>query len=258
MSTTVIKIGGNEADDPDFLSGFVETIKGAWHFGSARHLVETVPVIVHGGGKEIAHLQECLGLVPRFVEGLRVTDDESLKVAEMVLSGLVNKRLVARLVAADVPAVGLSGVDWGLIRVERMTHPAGDLGWVGRIVEVHPGGLNTLIEQGVVPVVSPISLGLDGRTYNVNADHAALAVAVALGAAALVFVSNVPGVLIDGQLVPRLTVNQVETLVEEGKIYGGMVPKVRSALEAVAGGVREVRITDLDGLRQGSGTVVRM
>ncbi len=187
---------------------------------------------------------------------MRVTDDESLKVAEMVLSGLVNKRLVARLVAADVPAVGLSGVDWGLIRVEKMTHPAGDLGWVGRIVEVYPGGLQTLIEQGVVPVVSPISLGLDGRTYNVNADHAALAVAVALQAEALVFVSNVPGVLIEGQLAPRLTVDEVEPLIEEGKIHGGMVPKVRSALEAVAGGVQEVRITDLDGLRRGSGTVV--
>ena len=193
----VIKVGGNEIDQEDFLAKLVAAVAGV-RKGAA-------PIIVHGGGKEIACWQERLGLVPHFVEGLRVTDEESLAVAEMVLSGLVNKRLVAHLVAAGVPAVGLSGVDWGLIRVEKMMHPAGDLGQVGRIVKVRPNGLETLTRQGVVPVISPISLGLDGQTYNVNADHAALSVAAALGAESLVFVTNVPGVLIDEQPIPHLT-----------------------------------------------------
>jgi acetylglutamate kinase len=244
----VIKVGGNEIDWEDFLAGLVAAVvevrKGA------------APVIVHGGGKEIACWQERLGLVTRFVEGLRVTDGESLAVAEMVLSGLVNKRLVARLVAARVPAVGLSGVDWGLIRVEKMVHPAGDLGQVGRIVGVHPEGLEALMHQGVVPVISPISLGLDGQTYNVNADHAALAVAAAMGADSLVFLTNVPGVLIDDQPAPHLTVPEAKDLIASGIIVGGMIPKVRSALEAVAAGVSRAVITDLDGLREGTGTAI--
>ena len=244
----VIKVGGNEIDQEDFLAGLVAAV--------VEVRKEAAPIIVHGGGKEIARWQERLGLVPRFVEGLRVTDGESLAVAEMVLSGLVNKRLVARLVAARVPAVGLSGVDWGLIRVEKMVHPAGDLGQVGRIVEVHPEGLEALTRQGVVPVISPISLGLDGQAYNVNADHAALAVAAALGAESLVFLTNVPGVLIDDQPVPHLTAPEAEDLIANGIIVGGMIPKVRSALEAVAAGVSRAVITDLDGLREGTGTAI--
>lgn len=245
----VLKIGGAELDNPDFLAGFAVAVK--------EMTKRARPLIVHGGGKDIARVQEKLGLEPRFLEGLRITDEESLEVAEMVLSGLVNKRLVARLVSVGLPAMGLSGVDLGMVRVEKMLHPKGDLGWVGKIVEVRTFGLRSLMEIGAVPVISPISLGMDGHTYNVNADHAAQAFAVALPAESLVFVSNVPGVVIDGQLIPRLTLKEAEKFIEEGKIYGGMVPKVRSALEAVSGGVRKVRITDLEGLRRrGGGTTV--
>jgi len=244
----VIKVGGNGIDRGDFLARLVAAV--------VEVRKEAAPIIVHGGGKEIAHWQERLGLVPRFVEGLRVTDVESLAVAEMVLSGLVNKRLVARLVAAGVSAVGLSGVDWGLIRVEKMVHPAGDLGQVGRIVEVHPQGLEALTRWGVVPVISPISLGLDGQTYNVNADHAALAVAAALGAGSLVFLTNVPGVLIDDQPISHLTAPEAKDLIASGLIVGGMIPKVRSALEAVAAGVGRTVITNLDGMGEGTGTAI--
>ena len=243
----VIKIGGNEVDNPAFLAGLVDVIKS---------LKDSHTVIVHGGGKEIARLQNALGLTPSFIEGLRVTDGPSLDVAEMVLSGLVNKRLVGRLVSAGVPAVGLSGVDLGLLRVEKMTHPAGDLGWVGRIVEVRPEALDSLLVQGLVAVISPISLGLDGHTYNVNADHAAMAVAQAMKASQLIFVSNVPGVLIGDQIVPRLSARRAEGWIESGKITGGMVPKVRSALEGVAAGIGQVRITDLAGLQKGTGTAL--
>jgi len=183
----VLKIGGSELDRDGFVEGLIDALRGLW----GRHAV----ALVHGGGKAIARLQERLCLEPRFVEGLRVTDDESLDVAEMVLSGLINKRLVGQLVAAGVPAVGLSGVDNGLFRVVKMNHDQHDLGWVGDIRETHAAPVEALLGLGITPVVSPISLGLDGHTYNVNADHAASALACALGASELVFVSDVPGVL---------------------------------------------------------------
>jgi acetylglutamate kinase len=187
MDRIVLKIGGSELDREGFVDGLIEALRGLW----GRYAV----TVVHGGGKAIARLQERLCLQPHFVEGLRVTDDESLDVAEMVLSGLVNKRLVGRLVGAGIPAVGLSGVDNGLFRVVKYDHQAHDLGWVGDIRETHATPVEALLALGITPVVSPISLGLDGHTYNVNADHAAAALACALGAGELAFVSDVPGVL---------------------------------------------------------------
>jgi acetylglutamate kinase len=266
MDRIVLKIGGSELDREGFVDGLIETLRGLWD----RYAV----VLVHGGGKAIARLQERLCLEPRFVEGLRVTDDESLDVAEMVLSGLVNKRLVGRLVAAGIPALGLSGVDNGLFRVVKMKQigsEAHDLGWVGDIRETHAAPVEALLALGITPVVSPISLGLDGHTYNVNADHAAEALACALGAAELAFVSNVPGVLgetaasppwgVRGGLrgglpecIPILTPREVDGLIDSGVIDGGMVPKVRSALAALERGVSRVRITDLEGLSVDGGT----
>lgn len=248
MERLVLKVGGNEIEDEEFLRGLTMAVIVLRRTSSL--------IIVHGGGKRIARLQQRLGLETRFVEGLRVTDGESLQVAEMVLSGTTNKKLTARLVAAGVPAIGLSGVDWGLLQAERLVHPAGDLGLVGRIVSVHTEALETLLGHGLTPVISPISLGLDGMTYNVNADHAATAIATATGASALVFLSNVPGVLIDSRTAPLLTPARVEVLIDNHEVNGGMVPKLRSALEALAGGVPEIRITDLSGLLSGGGTRV--
>jgi len=245
-ATVVLKVGGNQVDDRSFLDGLASTVAA----------MEERVVVVHGGGKEVAALQERLGLTPQYVEGLRVTDDASLAVVEMVLSGLVNKRLVAHFLAAGVDAIGLSGVDLGLVRVEKMRHPAGDLGWVGEVVEVRSDRLVWFLERGIVPVISPISLGRDGHTYNVNADHVATAVARAIGAVALLFVTDVPGVLVNGQVVERLTATQAEALIADGTIAGGMVPKVRSALAAVTAGVPEARIVDLEGMRSGGGTRV--
>lgn len=245
-STVVLKVGGGQVDDEAFLDGLAETV---------ARMREQV-AIVHGGGKEIASLQTALGLTPYFVDGLRVTDAEGLAVVEMVLSGRVNKRLVARLMMAGVKALGLSGVDLGLVRVEKMAHPAGDLGWVGRVAQVDPEPLRMLLRQRIVPVVSPVSLGFDGHTYNVNADHVATGVARTLGASALYFLTNVAGVLVDGQVVGKLSAAEAETLIRNGTIRDGMVPKVRSALDAVTAGVQEARITDLKGLAGDGGTVV--
>ena len=244
--TRVIKVGGNELDD----SAFVEALVGV-----VRELAEP-PVLVHGGGKEIRSLQERLGLVPQYVDGLRVTDLESLSVVQMVLAGRVNKRLVAALNAKGVDAFGMSGVDRGAVKAEKLEHPAGDLGWVGRVVAVRSEVFHRLLDDGITPVLSPICWGADGSMFNVNADLVALAVASELAAETLVFLSNVPGVMNEGQLIESISPGQVEALIADGVVFGGMVPKIRSALEAVAGGVGAVRITNLEGLAAGTGTVV--
>ncbi len=240
----VLKVGGNELDDPNFLTGFARAVAG----------MQDIPVIVHGGGKEIADLQVKLGLTPRFVEGLRVTDEPSLAVAEMVLSGRVNKRVVAALLNAGADAIGLSGVDLGLVRVEKMQHPGGDLGRVGQVVGVRGEPLCDFVQRRIVPVLSPISLGPEGP-YNVNADSVACAVASDLNADAVVFVTNVPGVMQDGHVIPALTPEQAHALIKTQVIRGGMIPKVRAALDAVTGGARAARITNLAGLAAGAGTV---
>ena len=244
----VLKIGGNELDDEAFLFGLAQAVKRLQQDGKR-------PVIVHGGGKTIADFQRRLGLEPRFIEGLRVTDEESLDVAEMALSGLMNKRIVRQFVNEDVRAAGISGVDDGTVFVEKMWHPQGDLGRVGEVQDVDTGLLTILLEADIVPVVSPISVGaFDGLSYNVNADHVAAAIAAAMGASKLIFVSNVPGVLIAGRVVRGITADQCEAWIAEGSISGGMVPKVRSAVDAVRRGVTQAVITNLAGVQEDGGT----
>lgn len=241
----VLKIGGNELGDPAFLQQLGRSVAGLCAEASAPLL------IVHGGGQAIAHLQGRLGLPVVKVDGLRVTDAESLAATEMVLSGHSNKVIVRALLAAGVDALGLSGVDGGLLRARKKQHATADLGFVGEIEQVRGERLRELLALGPVLVLSPVSLGPDGQAYNVNADEAAAAVARALGAEELVFVSNVPGVLSDAGLLPQLTPPEAEALIAAGVIRDGMIPKVRAALEAVAQGVSRVRIVDLAGLRGG-------
>jgi acetylglutamate kinase len=174
----------------------------------------------------------------------------------MVLCGWVSKQLVASLIAGGVDAIGMSGVDGGLIRVRKLEHPEADLGMVGEIVSVRCRLLQVMIGQGIMPVVSPISLGIDGRIYNVNADLVASAIALALNADALEFVSNVPGVLQDGIVTPHLDSTEAAHLIAAGEINGGMIPKVNAALHALQQGVPRVRITDLTGLEQSGGTTL--
>ena len=244
----VIKIGGNEIDDAGFLGRFVAAVH--------RVQAESLPVIVHGGGKEIADLHQRLQVPFEMVQGVRVTSAESLRLVEMVLSGLVNTRVVRWLVNHDIEAIGLTGVDAGLVQVTRWRPNDLDLGYVGKVTAVRAAPLQRLLDAGFVPVISPVSLGEDGQTYNVNADHVAAALAHGLQASRLVFVTNVPGVLVAGRVVRALTVAQVEEMIAEGLIFGGMIPKVRSAIEAVAAGVYQAVITDLDGLAQAGGTII--
>ncbi|MCA9922512.1 MAG: acetylglutamate kinase [Anaerolineales bacterium] len=241
----VLKIGGNELSDPSFLSGLAQVVAAA----------NEPIVIVHGGGRAIADLQAKLGLKPVKVDGLRVTDHESIIVAEMALSAQANKLIVKALLAAGVDAIGLSGVDGGLLRCEKKHHQTADLGFVGHIVQVRANVIKTLMESNLTIVLSPISLGIDGHTYNVNADEAASAVALALNADLLSFVSNVPGVLQDNALISNLTPAQTDELIQSGIINGGMVPKVRAALQAIEQGVPKARILNLAGLQTSGGTL---
>jgi len=242
----VIKIGGNEIDKPGFKAELARVLVGH---------VEPV-VLVHGGGKAVDELLAQLGLNPLKVQGLRCTNSDTLRVTLMVLCGWVSKQIVASLIARGVDAIGMSGVDGGLIRVRKLEHPEVDLGMVGEIVSVRAGFLEVLLDQGTMPVVSPISLGIDGRIYNVNADNVASAIALAMHADALDFVSNVPGVLQDGIVTSHLDTTEAEHLIAAGEINGGMVPKVNAALHALQQGVPQVRITDLAGLEQPGGTTL--
>ena len=239
----VVKIGGNDLESEGFLDHLAEAV---------AHVVQERPcVLVHGGGKTVSRLLRQVGIEPLYVRGQRVTTPEALDVVEMALSGLVNKRITLALWQHGVDAQGLSGVDRGLLRVQ----PWGeDMGRVGRIVDVRVEVLSALFAMGVVPVVSPISQGAEG-SYNVNADHAAGAIAAALNAEYAMFLTNVPGVLVGRDIAPRLTVTQAQDLIARGVIHGGMIPKVNAALDAVRQGVRKAIITNLGGLETGTGTV---
>jgi acetylglutamate kinase len=240
----VIKISGHELDDAAYLTTFAAAVAA----------LGAPAIIVHGGGKEISALQTQMGITPQYIDGIRVTDAESLRLVEMVLCGTVNKRLVRTLIHAGVDALGMCGADRGLVRAQPMMIGGADLGCTGVVEQVRADVLLDLLDQNVTPVLAPICLGRE-HNFNVNADHVAGAVAAALDAQRLVFLSNVPGVLHDGNVQPRLSAEAAEEMIASGVIFGGMIPKVRTALEALRGGVREAVITDLDGLRAQTGTV---
>jgi acetylglutamate kinase len=240
----VYKIGGNELDDPAFVSGLAQAV-----FASADAVV-----LVHGGGKAINQLQDRLGLPVQKVQGQRVTDLAALQVVEMVLCGQSNKLLVRALAGAGVPAVGISGQDGSLLRCEKLRSPAGDLGFVGRVTACQPAILYTLLENNFTPVVSPVSLSAENQPYNINADEAASAIAGALHTG-LTFISNVPGVLQAGNVLPSLNRTQVAGLIAQGVITDGMIPKVQAALAALERGATTARLVNLAGLNSGGGTV---
>jgi acetylglutamate kinase len=230
---TVVKVGGNEVDD----SGWTARLAAAVASSSAGI------VIVHGGGKEVTDLQRILGAEPEWREGLRVTTAEALRAVSMVLSGVVNKRLVAALITAGVEAAGISGEDGGVLQA--VPARGGQMGRTGEIRGVGTRLLGVLLDAGITPVVSPVSRGPDGGALNVNADDAAAAVASALGADRFLLVSNVPGVLGEGGVLPEIGTRQLERLIADGVVSGGMIPKVRAGMRAAGAGVREVRIGDL-------------
>ncbi len=241
----VFKVSGSDLDDPTFSRRFADAIAAVSATGAR-------PIVVHGGGKELTALLSAFQIESRFVDGLRVTDARTRDAALMTLSGLANKRLVAAFLAAGIDAIGVSGVDGGLVRVRKLNEA---LQFVGKPVSVRAPLLHSWLDGGIVPVIAPMSVGEDGEIYNVNADHVAGAVAAALDASMLTFITNVTAVLgKDGAAIKSLTLDETEALIADGTITGGMIPKVRTALEALGGGVHSVRITNLDGVSAGTGT----
>ena len=202
-----------------------------------------LPVIVHGGGPEVSKAMEQLGQEVSFIDGLRVTSSENLKVAEMVLSGTINKEIIAHLNTFGGKAVGVSGKDGLLIEARKKAHEGGvDLGFVGEIESVNPELLLVLLKQDFLPVVSPIGLGKDGITYNINADTTASRIAVSLGAYKIIFMSDVDGVLEKGKLRRQLSAREAENLIKKNVIGGGMAPKVEAGLFCVKNGVESAQI----------------
>lgn len=241
----VVKVGGNELDSVAFCEGLAGVMARA-----GERLV-----VVHGGGRAVSAQQVALGLPVVKVAGLRVTDAAALAVVVGVLCGNTNKMLVAALRGRGVNAVGLSGVDGGILHCKQLHHPAGDLGFVGAVERVDAHLLHVLLDAGFTPVLASVGAGAAGTLCNINADAAAAAVAVALQAEQLEFVTDVAGI-VDGQRVQaRLNISQVEQLVSDGVIRDGMLPKVHAALQAARAAVA-VRIVDLAGLESGAGTII--
>jgi acetylglutamate kinase len=231
----VIKFGGNAMGDADAMASFARDIV-------LMRQVGVNPVIVHGGGPMINALLGKLGITSEFVRGKRVTDAATIEVVEMVLSGLVNKRIVQAINDEGGRAVGISGKDANLIVCDP-DDP--ELGFVGRPVELNPSVLQTLFNAGIIPVVAPIGTGRDGETYNINGDTAAGAIAGALKADRLLLLTDVEGVKdAEGSVITDMRPAQVRDLIDAGVIAGGMIPKTETALAAIEQGVRAVVILD--------------
>lgn len=232
LKTRVVKLGGNELDRPDWLASCAAAIKTAGPV-----------VVVHGGGKAVDALSRRLGLPIEKRDGLRVTTPEVAEVVELVLAGPANRAVVAALRQAGVDAVGLAGVDGGLLTARQL---AGGFGQVGAITEVRASLLQSLLLAGLTPVVAPVAPDASGTPLNVNADDAAAAVAAALRAEELLFVSDIAGVAVGGVPQPSLAAGEIETLIDRGVATNGMAAKLRAAAAALHAGARAVRIGDLE------------
>ena len=241
--TIVVKYGGNAMTDPELKAGFARDVV-------MLKLVGLNPVVVHGGGPQINQLLSRLGKQGEFVSGMRVTDDETMDVVEMVLGGLVNKEIVSLINQAGGKAVGLTGLDGHFIRARKLyvqdeQDTTVDIGKVGEVDSIDPTVVGLLTTQDFIPVIAPVGVGPDGMAYNINADLVAGKLAETLRASKLVLMTNTPGVLDrDGNLLTGLTAKSIDALFADGTLSGGMLPKISSALDAARGGVESVHIID--------------
>jgi acetylglutamate kinase len=236
--TFVVKYGGNAMGDDDTIDSFARDIV-------LMKAVGMHPVVVHGGGPQIgAHLEK-LGKKSEFVEGMRVTDAETMDVVEMMLGGLVNKAVVNAITKQGGRAVGLTGKDGGLIHARKLLIKGRDIGQVGEVEAIDPRVVHHLETGGFIPVIAPVGVGKDGTAYNINADLVAGKLSSVLKAEKLILLTNVQGLMNkQGQVLTGLTVAQVETLIADGTVHGGMLPKVACALDAVRSGVKSAVIID--------------
>ena len=246
-SSLVIKYGGHAMTDKDMQISFASDIALLQQVGSK-------PVVVHGGGPQIEQMLKKLNIKTGFVDGLRVTDKNTVKIVEMVLSGAINKSIVAAIMSAGAKAVGISGKDGGLIMAEKIMsrrdpesaiEKVVDLGFVGKPSNIDNKVLDALMQGGLIPVVAPLGLGEDGQTYNINADTVAGSISSSLGAKRMLMLTDVPGVLEkDGSLIKELSSKQAKNLIKKGIVTSGMIPKLETCIEAVESGTDAAVILD--------------
>jgi acetylglutamate kinase len=246
--TILIKFGGHAMGKADYVNAFASDIALLDQVGAR-------PVVVHGGGPQIGEMLTKLKIESNFIDGLRVTDEATISIVEMVLAGGINKALVAAIASAGGRAVGVSGKDGGLITARKLMavakssdstiQKAVDLGFVGEPANIDVTVLDALMMHNLIPVVAPVGSGEDGKTYNINADTAAGAISAALNAKRMLMLTDVRGVQDkDGNLIPSLTISQAEALILDGTVSGGMIPKVETCIEAVQGGAEGAVIMD--------------
>lgn len=238
--TIVIKYGGNAMTDPLLERGFARDVVMLKQVGIN-------PVVVHGGGPQIANLLKQLNIESKFHDGMRITDSQTMDVVEMVLGGSVNKQIVSMISQAGGKAIGITGKDGNLIRAKKLQPKNNDVdfGHVGEIISINPSIIHTLENESFIPVIAPIGIGHDGASYNINADIVAGQIAVALEAERLLLLTNTPGVLNkSGDLLRNLTDKDIENLIADGTIQGGMLPKVSCALNAATKGAQSACILD--------------
>lgn len=236
----VVKYGGSAMADEELKRNVIKDV-------TLLKLVGFKPIVVHGGGKDISNWVKKVGKEAQFINGLRVTDDETMEIAEMVLSK-VNKSLVTMVEELGVHGIGISGKDGGLFKVEKKYSDGQDIGYVGEITSVNTKVLEDLLEKDFLPIVAPIGLDENFVTYNINADDAACAIAKAMGADKLAFLTDIEGVYKDPKdpstFISRLTVSEANEMVEKGYIGGGMLPKLKNCTDAIEAGVNRVHILD--------------
>ena len=237
----VIKYGGSAMVDENLKNSIIKDIV-------LMKLVGIQPIIVHGGGKDISYWMNKVNKESQFVNGLRVTDAETMEIAEMVLSGKVGKSLVQHIHQMGMKAVSISGKDGGMITVEKKLVNGNDIGFVGNVTKVNDELIQVLLSKDFIPVIAPIGMDENGESYNINADDAAAAIASALQAEKLVFLTDVEGVLMDPKdktsLISEITVDKAGKLIEEGIIDGGMIPKISNCSNAIKNNVKKVHILD--------------
>ena len=245
--TIVVKYGGNAMTEPALKTSFARDIVLLKQVGLQ-------PIVVHGGGPQIGALLEKLGKETQFVDGLRVTDQETMDVVEMVLGGKVNKEIVHLINQQGGKAIGMSGKDGDLIHAQQLqvspdapeaaTSEIIDLGHVGSVTGINPAVLNTFIANDIIPVIAPIGVGADGQTYNIKADSVASSIASVMASEKLILLTNTCGVMKDDQLLTGLAPEAIQELIESGVINGGMIPKVNCAINAIQSGVHTAHIID--------------
>jgi acetylglutamate kinase len=235
--TFVVKYGGAAMVDDELKETFAQDVTLLKKIGIKM-------VIVHGGGKDITEIASKLGIQSKFIEGQRYTDEAMMDVVQMVLAGKTNKDIVARINQHDGEAIGICGIDADLLRVKRFSENGKDLGLVGEVVSVNTTYLNLLLNNNIMPVIAPIGVNDQWQAHNINADHAAAAIAAALKAEKLVYLSDVEGVSANGQLVHSMDQEQANRFIESGVISDGMIPKMNSAFKALSSGVNKVHLID--------------